>query len=394
MYSLLLAVIYLAFISLGLPDSLLGAGWPSMHTALGAPLSAAGVISMIISGATIVSSLLSERLTRKFSAKNVVLFSVILSSASLFAFSRANSFLLLCIIGVPYGLAAGSIDAALNNYVALHYNSRHMSWLHCFWGVGAIVSPYIMSLSLTYSTWRTGYFTVSMIQIGIAVILAATVPLWKINKDPAEETGENTGSFGIMAALRIRGVPAVLFGFLGYCAAEWTCMLWAASYLTETRGVTEERAAAFASLVFIGLTAGRFIAGFFSERAGDRNMIRAGTAVVAVGIIMIAVPALPEFFSLAGFVVIGFGFAPVYPSIIHSTPHNFGKTASQAIIGMQMAFAYVGSMFAPALFGLISSFTGLWIMPFYLAAFFVLMIIMIETAFRKASNKKDGSVSE
>ncbi len=396
MYSLLLAVIYLAFISLGLPDSLLGAGWPSMHTALGAPLSAAGIVSMIISGSTIVSSLLSERLTRKFGAKYVTLFSVIISSAALFGFSRANSFALLCVLGVPYGLAAGSIDAALNNYVAVHYNSRHMSWLHCFWGVGAIISPYIMSFALANSTWRNGYFIVSLIQIGIAVVLLAAIPLWRINKDLDGPSSEGGRSIGIASAIRLPGVPAVLLGFFGYCAAEWTCMLWSATYLHETRGVTEERAAAFASLVFIGLTVGRFIAGFFSEKVGDRNMIRAGTAVVMAGIVIIAIPRLPEIFSLAGFVVIGFGFAPIYPSIIHSTPSNFGKTASQAIIGMQMAFAYVGSMLAPAVFGFISASVGLWIMPYYLLIFFILMITMTETAFGKAAGgrKVDRSPSK
>ncbi|MBQ6262459.1 MAG: MFS transporter [Clostridia bacterium] len=392
MYSLLLAVIYLAFISLGLPDSLLGAGWPSMHAEFGVSLSSAGIVSLIISGSTIVSSLLSERLTRKLGAKYVTLISVVVSSASLFGFSMSKSFVLLCILAVPFGLAAGSIDAALNNYVALHYNSRHMSWLHCFWGVGAIVSPYIMSISIAHSTWRDGYSTVSIIQIGIAVVLAAALPLWRVNKDPSGPSGEGGKTLGIKAAFRIPGVPAILFGFLGYCAAEWTCMLWAASYLIETRHVTEERAAAFASLVFIGLTVGRFLAGFVSEKVGDRNMIRTGTAIVAVGLVLIAIPAVPEFFSLAGFVIIGFGCAPIYPSIIHSTPHNFGKTASQAIIGMQMAFAYVGSMFAPAILGFISSSTGLWIMPIYLLAFFTLMIVMTEIAFRRAGrNKESGS---
>jgi fucose permease len=391
MLTLLLVIIYVAFISLGLPDSVLGAAWPSMFELLGVPVGYAGIITMIIAGSTIMSTLASNFMNKKLGTGRIMVISVAVTAASLFGFSVSSKFWHLCVLAVPYGLGAGGVDAGLNNYVALHYKPRHMSWLHCFWGVGAIVSPYIMSLSISYSSWRSGYSTVSLIQIGIAVVLTVTLPLWRVNKDPSGPSGEGGKTLGITKAFRIPGVPAVLFGFLGYCAAEWTCMLWAASYLIETRGVTEERAAAFASLVFIGLTVGRFLAGFISERVGDRNMIRTGTAIVAVGLALIAIPAVPELFSLAGFVIIGFGCAPIYPSIIHSTPHNFGKTASQAIIGMQMAFAYVGSMFAPAILGFISSSTGLWIMPFYLLAFFTLMIVMTETAFRKAGN---NNVSE
>ena len=381
MASLLLAIIYLAFISLGLPDSLLGAGWPVMHGFFGVPLAWAGVVSMIISVGTVVSSLLSERLTKRFGTKYVTLVSVALTGLALFGFSASTRFWMLCLWAVPYGLGAGSIDAALNNYVALHYTSRHMSWLHCFWGVGTIVSPYIMSLALTRATWQTGYRTVGLIQLGITVVLALTLPLWRVHGAvDAERKDEKV--LGLAGALRIRGVPQLLLGFCCYCALESTCMLWTASYLIATRGVTPERAAAFASLFFIGITAGRFLAGFVSNRLGDRRMIRLGTGVLFLGVLMLLLPRLPEHVALAGCVIIGLGCAPIYPSIIHATPSNFGPENSQAIIGVQMASAYIGSTFAPPLFGFLSARLGLGLLPIYVACFGVMMICMVERAFR------------
>ena len=383
MYSLLLAVIYLAFVSLGLPDSLLGAGWPVMHAFMGVPLSWAGVVSMIISGGTVLSSLLSERVTKKLGTKYVTVISVFLTAAALLGFSLSTRFWMLCLWAVPYGLGAGSIDAALNNYVALHYTSRHMSWLHCFWGVGTIVSPYVMSFALTHATWQAGYRIVSYIQFAITAILLLSLPLWRVNADKVSE-GDRRKPLGLAGALRIKGVPQLLLGFCCYCAAESTYMLWTASYLIATRGVSEERAAAFASLFFIGITAGRFLAGFITDRLGDRNMIRLGTAIMAVGIVTVAITPLPEIFALIGFVVIGLGCAPVYPCIIHSTPYNFGPEHSQAIIGVQMASAYIGSTFAPPLFGFLSSLTGLWILPLYIALFAVVMIAMVERTYAKS----------
>lgn len=383
MYSLLLAVIYLAFVSLGLPDSLLGAGWPVMHAFMGVPLSWAGVVSMIISGGTVLSSLLSERVTKKLGTKYVTVISVFLTAAALLGFSLSTRFWMLCLWAVPYGLGAGSIDAALNNYVALHYTSRHMSWLHCFWGVGTIVSPYVMSFALTHATWQAGYRIVSYIQLAITAILLLSLPLWRVNAGKVSE-GDRRKPLGLAGALRIKGVPQLLLGFCCYCAAESTCMLWTASYLIATRGVSEERAAAFASLFFIGITAGRFLAGFITDRLGDRNMIRLGTAIMAVGIVTVAIAPLPEIFALIGFVVIGLGCAPVYPCIIHSTPYNFGPENSQAIIGVQMASAYIGSTFAPPLFGFLSSLTGLWILPLYIALFAVVMIAMVERTYAKS----------
>lgn len=374
MYLLLLAVIYLAFISLGLPDSLLGSAWPTIRTALDVPLSYVGFVSMIISGGTIISGLMSERLTKKFGTKFVMLISVLLTAIALFGFSTVKEFYQLCLWGIPYGLGAGAIDAALNNYVALHYKSKHMSWLHCFWGVGTIVSPYVMSYALVHSTWSNGYRTVSYLQFGIAAVILLTLPLWKANKsaDEAENGGE---LLGLKGALKIKGVPYLLTGFFAYCAAEATTMLWASSYLEGVRGATKDEAAAFGSLFFIGITAGRFLSGFISDKVGDNRMIRIGTGIALLGVVMTVLPL--KVTSLIGFIVIGLGCAPVYPCIIHSTPRNFGAENSQGIIGIQMASAYVGSTFMPPVFGLIANHISLKLMPLYTAFFFILLLVMI-----------------
>lgn len=384
MYSLLLALIYLAFISLGLPDSLLGAGWPTMYGELGVPVSYMGIVSMVISGGTIVSSLMSDRLTRKFGARVVTVVSVFLTAGALFGFSFSDRFWMLILFSVPYGLGAGAIDAALNNYIALHYSARHMSWLHCFWGVGTIVSPFIMSYALTSSTWNDGYRIVGYIQLGIAALLLVTLPVWKIHKktDAVEQK-----SIGLIGALKIKGVPFILIGFFAYCAAEATAMQWASTYFVEVKHISEAQAAQFASLFYIGITAGRFLSGFVSAKIGDRRMIIIGASVLTLGIILLVIPVTAAELSLAGFVIIGFGCAPIYPSIIHSTPANFGAENSGAIIGIQMASAYVGSTFIPPLFGLIGNATDFAILPLYLIVFVVLMLVMTELTFRTAKKR-------
>lgn len=384
MYLLLLSLIYLAFISLGLPDSLLGAAWPTMQESYQVPISYMGIISMTISGGTICSSLLSERLTHRFGTKYVTVFSVFLTAIALFGFSLSNNFWLLCIWAVPYGLGAGAIDAALNNYVAIHYTSRHISWLHCFWGVGTIISPYIMSAALLHSSWENGYRIVSLIQFAIAIILLSTLSIWKVNQKNDDEKDEHS-LLGLKGALKIRGVPFILIGFLCYCAGESTSMLWASSYLTQARGISKEAAAAFAALFFIGITAGRFAAGFISEKIGDRKMIQLGTTIIIFGILCMSLPVKTDVASLAGLVVIGLGCAPVYPCIIHSTPSHFGSNNSQAIIGIQMASAYMGSTFIPPLFGLIANHISIKLFPVFLLLFFIMMILMIETTYKKVN---------
>lgn len=374
MYLLLLAVVYIAFISLGLPDSLLGAAWPTIRTDFHVPLFYMGWISMIISGGTIISGLMSERLTKKFGTQVVTIVSVFLTAVALFGFSTSTEFYQMCLWGIPYGLGAGAIDAALNNYVALYYNSRHMSWLHCFWGVGTIISPYIMSYALTHTVWTDGYRMVSYLQFGIVVILLLSLPLWKINK-PVVSKESDAAILGIKGALKIKGVPYLLTGFFAYCAAEATTMLWASSYLEGTRGATKEEAAALGSLFFIGITVGRFLSGFLSDKLGDNKMIYLGTGIALSGVFCIVLPF--KITSIIGFAVIGLGCAPVYPCIIHSTPKNFGAENSQGIIGIQMASAYVGSTFMPPIFGILANYISLKLMPLYLAFFFLLLIVMI-----------------
>lgn len=379
MYSFLLALIYLAFISLGLPDSLLGSGWPVMHAELGVSVSFMGIVSMVISGGTIASSLLSDRLTHRLGTRIVTVVSVFLTVVALFGFSISTRFWMLIAFAVPYGLGAGAIDAALNNYVALHYKAKHMSWLHCFWGVGTIVSPFIMGYALTHSTWNAGYRIVGLIQLAIAVLLLVTLPVWKVHADATEAAGRRVG---LRAALRIKGVPFLLLGFFAYCSAETTTMQWASTYFVEVKHLPAERAATLAALFYIGITAGRFLSGFLTEKLGDRGMIRLGAGVLACGIAALLLPVESYYLAFAAFLVIGLGCAPIYPCIIHSTPANFGAENSGAIIGIQMASAYVGSTFVPPLFGLLGKALGFSILPIYLAVFAALMLVMTELTFR------------
>lgn len=379
MYLFLLALIYLAFISLGLPDSLLGSAWPLMHLEMGVPISYMGIITMLISGGTIVSSLMSDRLTRKFGTKILTVASVFLTVIALFGFSFANNFSMLIVFAIPYGIGAGAIDAALNNYVALHYKAKHMSWLHCFWGVGTIVSPFVMGYALTSSTWNNGYRIVGFMQLVIAIILLLTLPVWKVNEDVVSTTSEDVGLF---KALRIKGVPFLLLGFLAYCAAETTTMQWASTYFVEVKGISVERAASFASLFYIGITAGRFISGFITDKLGDRKMILLGSSVLIVGILTLAIPSSSYELAFASFIIIGLGCAPIYPCIIHSTPYNFGAKNSGVIIGIQMASAYLGATFMPPIFGVLGNASTFAIMPLYLLVFVLLMLVMIELTFR------------
>ena len=380
MIQLLLAVIYFAFISLGLPDSLLGAAWPSIYPELSVPVSYAGVISMTIAAGTIVSSLMSERLTRRFGTGLVTAVSVAMTAAALFGFSISSSFAMLIVFAIPYGLGAGSVDASLNNYVALHYASRHMSWLHCMWGVGASAGPMIMSAALTAGQgWQSGYRYISYIQLGLTLILLLSLPLWK--RPLSAQEGEAPRALSLREIVGIRGAKEVMLCFFCYCALEQTAGLWAGSYLVLTRGVDAETAASFAGLYFIGITAGRAVNGFMTLRFSDRSLVRAGEVLIATGTLMLLVPV--QNVALVGFVLLGIGSAPIYPSIIHSTPAHFGADRSQAIIGVQMASAYVGTCLMPPLFGLLAGYAGAWLLPVYIAALLVLMAVMFESLEKK-----------
>lgn len=383
MISLLLVIIYLAFISLGLPDSLLGAGWPVMYQQLDVPVSFAGVISMLIAGGTIVSSLASDRLTRRFGAGRLTAFSVFLTALALFGFSLSSTFFALCLWAIPYGLGAGAVDAALNNYVALHFKSRHLTWMHSFWGVGVSISPFIMSFALTRNLgWQSGYRFVGFLQMFLVLILVFSLPLWQRK---SREGPDMTTSvpLGLKGALRLPGVRLVLIAFFAYCGLEMTAGLWASSYLVLHRGIEAETAARFASLFYLGITFGRFLSGFITEKVGDKNMIRGGLSIMTLGILAVGWPLSPQLLALSGLVVIGFGCAPIYPCIIHATPHHFGRENSQAIIGIQMACAYTGSTLAPPLFGLLSEIWSIALYPWYLLSFTLVMLAMLERLNRR-----------
>lgn len=336
MVTLLLALIYLAFISLGLPDSLLGSAWPQMYLDLGAQLSMEEIISMLISCGTVISSLFSEKIIYKFGTGMVSAVSTLLTAVALFGFSVSGNFYMLCFLAIPYGLGAGAIDAALNNYVALHFASRHMSWLHCFWGIGAAVGPYVMGAAMSLGKgWHGGYLAISVIQLALTIVLFATLPLWKINQEKIEEnTTEKKEPKKLKEIFKIKGVAFVLTAFFCYCAVEQTTGLWASSYLVINRGLSSHTAASFVGLFYIGITAGRFLSGFITDKFGDKKMIRLGICGILIGVVFLMIPAnqlfpgykmLKEMFPLIGLGFVGFGCAPIYPSVIHATPDNFGK---------------------------------------------------------------------
>ena len=382
MTTLLLIIIYFAFISLGLPDSLLGSIWPIAHRELGVPLAWSGPIFMIISLGTVVSSLFSDRLTRRLGAGLVTVLSVALTALALFGFGISTSYWMLCLWAVPYGLGAGSIDAALNNYVALHFKSRHMSWLHCMWGIGASTGPYIMNMILTQGgAWHQGYQTISLIQLILTAVVMLSLPLWKKQRLVSDANTTNSNSPSHALSLReifaLRGAKEVMITFFAYCALEQTAGLWASSYLSNFRGIDPVTAAGYASLFYLGITGGRAISGFITFLLNDSQMIRLGQGIAALGLLLLLFAPI-DALSLAGLVIIGLGCAPIYPSIIHSTPAHFGTDKSQAVIGVQMASAYLGNVFMPPLFGLIARYTSIALYPVYLILLLILMIIMHE----------------
>ena len=384
MVHLLLAIIYIAFISLGLPDSLLGAAWPVMHEDLGAPLSYAGIISMIIAFGTVVSSLQSDRLTLWLGTGKVTAISVAMTATALLGFSASSEFWMLCLWAIPYGLGAGGVDAALNNYVALHYRSWHMSWLHCMWGVGAATGPYIMGMALEMGTgWPAGYHIIAVMQVVLTIILFASLPLWKERKDEVQaDSGHKRKPLSLREIFWIPGAREILVAFFCYSAVEQTCGLWASSFLNLSKGISAEQAASFGAMFFIGITVGRAINGFFAMRMHDESMIRMGQVLILLGIVTVMLPA-GDAVVLAGLILIGLGCVPIYPCIIHSTPTHFGKEKSQAIIGVQIAAAYIGTMLMPPLFGILANHLSISLLPIYLLVLLAIMAFMHERFIQK-----------
>ena len=385
MIHLLLEIIYLSFISLGLPDALLGAAWPIMSQEFTVPLSYAGGISLIIAIGTVVSSLMSDRLTKWLGAGKVTAFSVAITAVAILGFSVSNQFWQLCLWAIPYGLGAGSVDASLNNYVALHYASRHMSWLHSMWGLGASIGPYIMGIALTGGLgWNQGYGIIAIIQAFLSAVLFLSLPLWKKRKDEPSESGERTKALTMKQILSIPGAKEVMLAFFCYCALEQTCILWGSSYFVLHNGLDEETAASLASLYMLGLTSGRFLNGFLTYKISDTNLIRLGEGIIALGILVMFLP-MGNSAAMLGLTLMGLGSAPVYPCIIHSTPTHFGEENSQALIGVQMASAYIGICCMPPLFGILANHIGVFLLPWYIALLLGVMTLMSELLNRKCS---------
>ena len=382
MFILLVSIIYLAFISLGLPDSVLGSAWPSMFVEMDVPVSYVGIVSIIISVGTIFSSLMSDRITSRLGSSKTTCISIFLTAAALMGFSVSTEFWMICLFAIPYGLGAGSVDAALNNYVALHFAAKHMSWLHCMWGLGASIGPYIMGMALSADKgWDKGYFYISIIQFVIAFIVLMSLPIWKKNVDKESSKTDVTEQKRTPLTLRqifsIPGAKPVMITFFCYCALEVTAILWASTYLNIYRGIDADLAATFGSLFLVGITVGRAINGFIAMKLSDTTMIRIGQGIILLGTVMVVLP-ISNTVSLIGLVIMGIGCAPVYPSIIHSTPIRFGADKSQAIIGVQMASAYTGSCLMPPLFGLIANHIGIGLFPVFMGVILILMIVMHE----------------
>jgi len=385
--AILLIIIYLSFISLGLPDSLLGSAWPSMYGGLNVPLHYAGYISMIIAGGTVISSIFSAKIIRRLGTGIVTAFSVFMTAAALLGFSFSSAFALLCLWAVPLGLGAGSVDAALNNYVALHYKAKHMSWLHCFWGVGASIGPVIMSFFLIQkSSWNLGYRAIGLIQCCLVAVLFITISLWGKNKPQGiNEKNETSKGIPFKELFHIAGVKQILVAFFCYCSLETTTGLWGSSFLVMEKNISPETAAQWISLYYIGITVGRFISGFLTMKLNNRQMVRLGQALIACGIIALIIPA-GRVLLLPGFFIIGLGCAPIYPSLLHETPVNFGSDKSQAIMGIQMASAYIGTTFMPPLFGKITSFLGFTVFPLFIGGILILNILMVEILNKKVQH--------
>ena len=428
MTHILLAIIYISFISLGLPDSLLGSAWPILYKDLQVPVSYAGILSMIIAAGTIVSSLFSSRLIWHLGTGKITAISVAMTALALLGFSLSPSFALLCLWAIPYGLGAGSVDAALNNFVALYFSSRHMSWLHCMWGVGASLGPFIMGQALAGGFgWTGGYRFISLLQAVLTAVLLLSLPVWKYRpgafserkkemeaKSQSQDTrgeaslSQDTGAhsseiqnsqpqegsapLSFSQVFALPKVKTAVICFFCYCALEQTTGLWAGTYLTLSRGVAPETAASWASLFYIGITAGRGASGFVTMALSDRKMIRLGQAVIICGILALLLPLGPRA-AMLGLVLIGLGCAPIYPCIIHSTPALFGAWASQAVIGLEMACAYVGTCLMPPFFGWLAEHlfsTGLF--PYYLATFLILMLLCSEHLWRGAAGRSPSDV--
>ncbi|ACL76013.1 MFS transporter [Ruminiclostridium cellulolyticum] len=376
MTTLLLIIIYIAFISLGLPDSMLGAAWPTVRTDLSVPMAGAGLISMIISGGTIISSILSGKLIQKFGTGKLTLMSVFMTAMALLGFSFSQNYIWLCLVAIPLGLGAGAVDAALNNFVALHFSARHMSWLHCFWGIGATAGPVIMSVAIIQNgSWQKGYLSVAIIQICLVIILLFSLPLWRLFGENRQEdiAVENQNQH----VFRLPGIPPALLSFFCYCALETTAGLWGASYLVQTKGVSADVAAGWISMYYLGITLGRLVNGFITTKWSNPALIRGGQIIIGIGAILLLI-SNQTYVNLLGLILIGMGCAPIFPSMLHETPVRFGKNNSEKLMGVQMAVAYMGTTLVPPAIGVLSGVVGIQFYPIFILVLLIVMLVSSE----------------
>lgn len=371
----LLIIIYIAFIGLGIPDSLIGAAWPAIYTDWAISESAVSIVTLTISGCTVLSSILSTGILNKFGAHKVSTVSTAMTAIALIGFSLSPNLLVMWLCAIVLGLGAGAIDAGLNNYIALHYTANHMNLLHCFYGIGVSVSPYIMSLAISGGAWRKGYLYAFILQTIITVILFLSFPLWK-KSDSSTEEEENPKKLSILEMIRMRKLRTVWVIMLATNAIEYVCGIWGSYYLIKTKGLSVAEGAIALTLYYAGMASGRFLSGILAQKIYTWKRIYIGLIILFGAIIMLLVPNATVL-SIAGLFAVGFGNGSIYPNFLHLTPYNFGKDVSQAVMGSQIALAYIGVMIAPPMFGLVNSIFGSHSFPIFVSLLYIIMVIAI-----------------
>ncbi len=389
----LLVVIYIAFIGLGVPDSLIGSAWPAIHSQMNIPVEAVSILTFIISGCTVLSSMFSAGILNKIGTAKVTAFSTAMTAAALLGFSFAPSFWVMIPLAVVLGLGAGAIDSGLNNYVALHFKASHMNFLHCFYGVGVSLSPYLMSQALSDAGWRGGYRYAFYVQEAIGFLLIVSIPLWKKSSSAEETEEENSVNLTLLQMAKMPEVRQVWIVMLATNAIEYACGVWGSTYLVEQKGFSAEHGALALTVYYVGMSVGRFVSGLLSNKISTWKRIGIGSAVLAPAIILMLLP-LHGAVTVVGLFLVGLGNGSIYPNMIHLTPHNFGKEVSQSVMGSQIAFAYIGVMLAPPAVSLISGLFGIKIYPVLLAVLYVIMIVAIRCFVNrlKKQNRYDGNV--
>ena len=390
MFTLLLLVIYIAYIGLGLPDSLFGTAWPAIYPQWGLPISHANFVTIINCMGTTTASMLSARIIKKLGTGGVTALSTALTAVSLLGISYSQNFWWICILSLPLGLGAGAIDTALNNYVATHYSASHMSFLHCFYGVGITVSPYIMSLALSdNSTWQKGYRLAFFVQLGITLVMILALPLWKKVKTTEEASGEEDNEILVLSYKQMLGntsIVMILLAFMTSCALEAMCNIWGATYLVDAKGFHPEKAASLIMFYYIGFTLGRFLSGVLANKLSSWFLTCSGISICGLATIIILLP-LPGIFSAVGLCLMGFGVGPIFPNLTHLTPIIFGKKISQSVIGAEMAMSYVAYMGIPFVFGLLARNISIHVYPWFVAVIFATCIICIFKVRKKTLTK-------